>query len=41
MHEGYGVSALGRVACINAASVDMSYRAEHPPIVFDVPVPVP
>ena len=36
VHEGYGVSALGRVACINAASVDMRYRAAHPPIVFDV-----
>ena len=39
VHEGYGVSAHGRVACINAASVDMRYRAAHPPIVFDVPVP--
>lgn len=39
LHEGYGVGTIGRVVCINAASVSCHYKAAHPPVVFDVPIP--
>ena len=39
VHEGYGASSLGSVTCINAANVNIFYKATNPPIVFDVAIP--
>lgn len=35
IHEGYGVSLLGNTVCLNASSLDLSYKPVNPPLVID------
>lgn len=39
IHEGYGISSDGKIIFINAATCNISYIPENPPVVIDICLP--